>query len=169
MDRRRPWFTIGMTLLMLGSLGIAAVHAEEAQSPQANWDNLKQLAPGQQIRVVLTDAKAYTGQLHSVSDEGLVIRTGGGEQTVERQNILRVSSQGKSHRGRNALIGLAVGAGAGVVVGVASPELGQGKCGQGSCTNAESAALAGFLGAAVGTGLGAVLPTGGWHDVYRAR
>jgi RNase P/RNase MRP subunit p29 len=140
-----------------------------AQSAQDSWDNVKQLKPGQQIRVVLNDAKSYTGQMGSVSDEGLVIRTGGGEQTLERQNILRVSSQGKSHRGRNALIGLAVGAGAGVVIGVASPELGQGKCAQGSCTNAESATLAGFVGAAVGTGLGAVLPTGGWHDVYRTR
>jgi hypothetical protein len=65
---------------MLGSIGIAAVHAEEAKSPQANWENLKQLAPGQQIRVVLNDAKTYTGQLHSVSDESSVIRMGGGEK-----------------------------------------------------------------------------------------
>jgi hypothetical protein len=109
MDRRRAWFTIGMTVLMLGSIGIAAVHAEEAKSLQANWANLKQLAPGQQIRVVLNDAKAYTGEFRSVSDEGLVIRTGEGEQTLERQNILRVSTQGKGHRGRGALIGVAVG------------------------------------------------------------
>jgi RNase P/RNase MRP subunit p29 len=140
-----------------------------AQSAQDSWDNVKQLKPGQQIRVVLNDAKSYTGQMGSVSDEGLVIRTGGGEQTLERQNILRVSSQGKSHRGRNALIGLAVGAGAGVVIGVASPELGQGKCAQGSCINAEAPTLTGFVGAAAGTALGAVLPTGGWHDVYRTR
>src|ERR1035437_1270846 len=169
MDRRQLWFTMGMTVLMLGYNGPVAVQAEEAKPPQANWVNLKQLAPGQQIRVVLNDAKSYTGPLHSVSDESLVIRTGGGEQTFERQNILRVSSPGKSHRGRNALIGLAVGAGTGVVIGVVSPELGQGKCAQGSCTNAESAAVAGFVGAVAGVGLGAVLPTGGWHDVYRAR
>ncbi len=154
---------------MLGSIGIVALHAEEAKSRQANWENLKRLAPGQQIRVVLKDAKAYTGQFHSLSDEGLVIRTGGGEQTVERPSILRVSTQGKSHRGRNALIGLAVGAGAGVIVGVASPELGQGKCAQGSCINAVAPTLTGFVGAVAGAGLGAVLPTGGWRDVYRAR
>jgi hypothetical protein len=169
MNRRKHLFAIGMTVLMLGFIGIGSVNAAEPKSTQANWENLKQLASGQQIRVVLNDAKAYTGQLHSVSDQGLVIRTGGGDQTFERQNILRVSAQGKSHRGRNALIGLAVGAGAGVVVGVASPELGQGKCAQGSCINAESAALAGFVGAVAGTGLGAAMPTGGWHDVYRAR
>jgi hypothetical protein len=169
MNRRKHIFAIGITVLMLGFIGIAPTHAAERKSTQTNWESLKKLVTDQQIRVVLNDAKAYAGQLNSVSDEGLVIRTGGGNQTFERQKILRVSTQGKSHRGRNALIGLAVGAGAGIVVGVASPELGQGKCAQGSCVNAESAALAGVAGAAIGTGLGAVLPTGGWHDVYRAR
>ncbi len=169
MNRRKHFFAIGMTVLVIGFMGSAPTHAVEPKSTQANWESLKELANGQQIRVVLNDAKAYTGQLQAVSDEALVIRTGGGDQTFERQSILRVSSPGKSHRGRNALIGLAVGAGAGVAVGVASPELGQGKCAQGSCTNAASAALGGFVGAAVGTGLGAVLPTGGWHDVYRAQ
>jgi hypothetical protein len=139
-----------------------------AQSSQNNWDNLKQLAPGEQIRIVLNDAKSYSGQFQSVSDDGIVLRLGKDTQTFERQTVLRVSTRGNSHRGRNALIGLAVGAGAGVIVAVASPELGQGKCAQGSCINATSAMLAGFVGAAVGAGLGAVLPTGGWHDVYRA-
>jgi hypothetical protein len=139
-----------------------------AQFAKDSWDCLKQLASGQQIRIVLNDAKSYSGRFQSVSNDGLIVCTGGGEQTFERQNVLRVSTRGNRHRGRNALIGLAVGASAGVIVGVASPELGQGKCAQGSCINATSAALAGFVGAAVGTGLGAVLPTGGWHDVYRA-
>src|ERR1035437_8412286 len=105
MDRRKLWFTMGMTVLMLGYNGPVAVQAEEAKPPQANWVNLKQLAPGQQIRVVLNDAKSYTGSLHSVSDESLVIRTAGGEQTVDRQNVLRVSTKGQSHRLRNAALG----------------------------------------------------------------
>ena len=155
------WVVAVLLLLMVQGSGLA-------QSSQNNWDNLKQLAPGEQIRIVLNDAKSYSGQFQSVSDDGIVLRVGKDSQTFERKNVLRVSTRGNTHRGRNALIGLAVGAGAGVVVGVASPELGQGKCAQGSCINATSAALAGFVGAAVGTGLGAVLPTGGWHDVYRA-
>lgn len=160
---------MGITVLGLASIGTHAAPAAERQSTQANWVNLKQLPPGQQIRVVLNDAKSYSGPLHSMSNENLVILTGGVEQKFERRNILRVSTRGKSHRGRNALIGLGVGAGIGVVIGVASPELGQGKCAQGSCINGASAALGGFAGAAIGTGLGAVLPTGGWHDAYRAR
>ena len=133
------------------------------------WDDLKQLAQGQQIRIVLNDAKSYTGQFQSVTDAGIVVRLATGDQAFERQSVLRVSAQGKSHRGRNALIGLAVGTGAGIIVGVASPELGQGKCAQGSCVNAASIALPGVVGAVVGAGLGTAIPTHGWHDVYRAR
>jgi len=140
-----------------------------ARSSQNSWDNLKQLAPGQQIRIVLSDAKSYSGQFRSLMDAGIVVRLATGDQAFERQSVLRISTQGKSHRGRNTLIGLAVGTGAGIIVGVASPELGQGKCAQGSCLDAASVALPGVAGAAVGAGLGAAIPTHGWHDVYRAR
>jgi hypothetical protein len=169
MNRRKHFFAIGMMFLILGFIAIGSVNGEEPGSTRATWGNLTQLATGRQIRVVLNDARSYNGQFQSANDQQLVIRTGGGDQTFERRNILRVSSRGQSHRGRNALIGLAVCAGAGVIVGLASPEFGQGKCAHGSCINAESAALAGFVGAVAGAGLGAVLPTGGWHDIYRAR
>jgi hypothetical protein len=169
MNRRKHFFAIGMTVLMLGFIGIASVNGAEPKSTQANWESLKQLAPGQEVRVVLNDAKSYGGQFQSVSDDGIVLRLGKDSQTFERQNVLRVSTRGKSHRGRNALIGLAVGAGAGVVVGVASPELGQGKCAQGSCVDAGTVSMVGFWGGVLGAGLGAAIPTGGWHDVYRAR
>jgi hypothetical protein len=139
-----------------------------AQPLQNNWDNLRQLAQGQQIRIVLNDAKSYSGQFQSVTADGIVLRLGKDSQTFERQDVLRVSTRGTSHRGRNALIGLAVGAGTGVIVGVASPELGQGKCAQGSCVDAGAVSIPGFWGGVLGAGLGAVIPTGGWHDVYRA-
>jgi hypothetical protein len=140
-----------------------------AESAQDRWHNLKQLAPGQHIRIVLNDARSFTAQFQSVTDAGIVVRLATGDRTFERQIVLRVSIPGKSPRGRNALIGLAIGTGAGIIVGVASPELGQGKCAHGSCVNAESASVAGVVGAAVGGGLGAAIRTGGWHDVYRVR
>jgi hypothetical protein len=70
-----------------------------AKSSQDNWDNLKELAPGQRIRIVLNDAKSYTGQFQSVTDAGIVVRLASGDQAFERQSVLRVSTQGKSHRG----------------------------------------------------------------------
>jgi small nuclear ribonucleoprotein (snRNP)-like protein len=169
MNPRRHWFAIGMTVLILVFIGIASVNGAESKSTQANWENLKQLAPGQEVQVVLNDAKSYRGQLQTVGDDALVLRLAMGEQTFARQNVLRVSTRGKSHRGRNALIGLAVGAGAGVIVAVASPELGTGKCAQGSCVDAGTVSMVGFWGGVLGAGLGAAIPTRGWHDVYRAR
>lgn len=154
-----------LSIVWVSSFTPAAVSTEPA-----NWDNLKQLAAGVEVKIVLNDAKAHGGQFKAVTDEAIVLRlASGAEQTFARQDVLRVSTEGKKHRGRNALIGLAVGTGAGVIVGVASPELGQGTCQQGSCVNAASVALPAFVGAAVGAGVGAVIPAGGWHDVYRAR
>ena len=84
-----------------------------AQSAKDSWDNLKQLASGQQIQIVLNDAKSYSGQFQSVSDDGIVLRLGKDSQTFKRQSVLRVSTKGASHRARNALIGAGVGAGSG--------------------------------------------------------
>jgi len=159
MDRRKPWFTIVTTVLMLGSIGIAAVHAQEAKSPQANWENLKQLAPGQQIRIVLNDAKSYEAKFQNVTDDGVVVRLATSEQTFPRQSVLRVSTKHRSHRLRNALIG--AGAGVGTALGIdaaACPDCTTG-------TWAGDTVGCGLLGAAVG----ALVPTGRWYDVYRAR
>jgi hypothetical protein len=139
-----------------------------AQSAKDSWDDLKQLRPAQKIEVVDTTMKTLKGAFVPVSDAAISLDAGKGEESVERQNVLRVSTRGEGHRGRNALIGLAVGAGAGVVVAVVSPELGTGKCAQGSCVDAGTVSMVGFWGGVLGAGLGAAIPTGGRHDVYRA-
>ena len=87
---------------------------------QANWDRLKQLSAGQEIQVVQNDAKSSRSNFRSVTDEAIVVSTAAGEQTIARQSILRVSSKGKGHRMRNALIGAGVGAGAGLGIGAAA-------------------------------------------------
>ena len=46
-----------------------------------------------------------------------------GVQTFTRQSILQVSAKSASHRGRNTFIWLSIGAAAGIIVAVASPEL----------------------------------------------
>jgi hypothetical protein len=145
-----------LLLLMAPGFGLA-------QFSQNNWDNLKQLAPGQQIRLVLNDAKSYRGQFRAVSDEAIMARVATGEQTFERQNVLRVSAKGKSRRGRNVLIGAAIGAGLGGVAVGMDCHYGRGGCG------AAGAVLGAPFAAALGAGFAAVIPTGGWHDVYRAR
>jgi hypothetical protein len=144
------------------------IRAADNRNAVGNWDNLQQLAPGDNLRIVLNDAKSYKAKLESVNGNAIVVRLASGEQTFPREAVLRVSTKGRSHRGRNALIGLAAGASAGVIVAVASPELGTGTCPQGSCVDAGTVSMVGFWGGVLGAGLGAVIPTGGWHDVYRA-
>ena len=62
MNRRTQHFAIGMAVLMLGFIEVASVSAAEPKSTQANWENLKQLALGQEVQAVLNDAKSYRGQ-----------------------------------------------------------------------------------------------------------
>jgi hypothetical protein len=152
-----------MAVLILVFIGIASVNAAEPKSTHANWESLKQLATGQEVRVVLNDAKSYSGQFRAVSDEAIMARVATGEQTFERQNVLRVSAKGKSRRGRNVLIGAAIGAGLGVVAVGMDCHYGREGCG------AAGAFLGVPFGAGLGAGFAAVIPTGGWHDVYRAR
>jgi hypothetical protein len=138
-----------------------------AQSPQNNWDNLRQLRQGQRIVVVDSSMKTLKGTFVSVSDEAISLAAGKGEESVARANVVRVSVRNPSHRRRNVLIGLAVGAGTGVIVGVASPELGQGKCAHGSCVDPAVAVGLGLVAGAAGVGIGAAIPSG-TTTVYRA-
>jgi hypothetical protein len=90
-----------------------------------------------------------------------VVRTASVEPTFRREEILRVSSKSQPHHGRNAAIaagiGVGVGAGLGGNEGARNGDAGLGALG------------GGIFGALLGVGTGALLPSGGWHDVYRSR
>jgi hypothetical protein len=92
----------------------------------------------------------------------MVVRLGSGEQTFSRDSVLRVSTKGQSHRLRNAAIGAAVGVGVGFAAAA------------GSSRNDQEAQAIGYavippFAGGAGAAVGAILPTGGWHDIYRAR
>lgn len=156
---------LALAISIFGAGGGLQLLAVDPQTPNANWDNLKTLTPGQEIRVVLKDAKSYEGAFQSFGDNGIALRQPGGDQTLKRQEILRVSSRGKKHRGRNALIGAAVGAGVGLGLGAA---LDQSSKNDIIKLHSWGIAVGTPLGGLLGAGVGALLPTGGWNDVYRA-
>jgi hypothetical protein len=155
MSQLKRTLCFGIVVSILGLMMGIQLGAARPRPEKANWDNVKQLLPGDEVKVVLKDAKPRRGLLQTVTDGDLVLRLATGDQTFARQNILRVSSKGQSHRGRNAAEGAAIGAlgvGAAISIAAANP-LGM---------------LAGaFLGGGPGALIGAVLPTGGWHDIYR--
>ena len=153
---------VGLGLSILALVTVSALAASDSKPDASQWDNLKQLAPGDGIRIVLNDMKSYAGQFQSVSDDAIVVRLTSGDQTLPRENVLRVSTKGQSHRLRNAALGAVIGVGAGFATAA------------GTSRNDSEAQAIGYvvvppLLGCVGAGVGAFLPTGGWHDIYRAR
>ncbi|MDR3675900.1 MAG: hypothetical protein P4N24_10455 [Acidobacteriota bacterium] len=155
---------LGLVVLALGIATRPTLGDDDKN--QANWDKLKQLSAGQEVEVVENDAKSNRGDFRSVTDEAIVVATATDEKNISRQSVARVSSKGKPHRMRNALIGAGIGAGAGAGIGAATAGCTSGCFGftRGNVMGALSA-----VGGIVGAIIGAVIPSGGWHEVYRAR
>ena len=151
-----------------------AANGQDPNGRSSSWDNLKSLTPGQEIRVVVNNVKSYQGEFESLSDAGITLRQAAGEQTLARKDVLRVSRKGQSHQTRNAVIGAVIGAGAGLGIGLA-PYLVQRNCTEGplfNCGYPPNPHLVEILtpvGALAGAIIGAVVPKGRWHEVYRAR
>ena len=93
-----------------------ALAATAADKPEASWENVQQLKAGQKIHIVRADLKSVTGHFVSVAADSVALKTAAGEQTLNRVDINRITRSG-GQRGRNALIGAAVGGGAGAAVG----------------------------------------------------
>jgi hypothetical protein len=130
------------------------------------WNNLKQLSPGQRVRIVLNSKESFKGQFQSITDDAIIVRADGADQTLSRSNVQQVSSRRPGHRGRHALIGAAIGAGAGLGTGAAIDN----NCSGSSivCTGNRGKAILTPLFGLLGAGIGALLPAGGWQEIYRS-
>jgi hypothetical protein len=149
-----------MFLMLILSTPVAAA-ATPLRAAKSDWNNLKTLKPGQQIRIVLNDNKIFEGEFQALNDEGITLRHAPGEQTFARKDILRISSHHgvKTHLMRNILIGAAIG------VALATPLI------LANNNNGWWHSWAWIPGVFVpgGAGIGAVVTRAGWHEVYRAR
>jgi len=135
---------------------------------KADWNSVTALARAAEVRVELSDSRSVIGGVLNVSEDSLAVNSPSGQETFTREQVMRVSVRGQSRRGRNTLIGLALGAGAGVGIGGAARQ----SCsrGLGSLCDSFNAPVIGVstgIGAVIGAGIGAVVPTGRWHEVYR--
>ena len=127
------------------------------------WSNLNRLQAGQKINVVDMKLKAIEGRFGGFSDDAISVVVGNDKVSIPRADVLSVKNQAASHRKRNILLGLAIGAAAGFASGAIY--------GAGSSEEGESlifVIVTAPLGAGIGAGVGAVLPTGP-VTVYRAK
>jgi hypothetical protein len=164
MRQRRNALRFLSILLFSGLCVVPALGGAGLTKGTANWDKVKQLSAGQEILVVQKDAKSFQGKLASAGDDAIVMRLPAGEQTLTKGSILRISSRGASHRWRNVALGAGVGFGGGAGFGAAAGNPHAIGGGRGA-----TAAVGAAIGLAAGAALGAALPTGGWHEVYRAQ
>jgi len=134
---------IGLLILVAG-FGLA-------KSSQDQWDNLKELRPGQKIEVVDSNMKTFNGTFVSVSDQAISLRTGKGEESVLHSNVVRVSVRDNSFRARNML--LASGVVGGIALIPSAILLAQQSNEGNSCGGCAAAIAAGFGG---GAALGAI-------------
>jgi len=167
-NRREHIVAMGKTLLLLGFSGIAPAHAAESKSDQANWENLKELAAGDVVRVELFGGQSYTAKFQSFSSVVMVVRGGIGAQTFAREDVLSVSANKESHRLRNGLIGAAVGCGAGLGIAAARSAIKRKEYPENLYFKVDGPILGVLLGG-IGGSLAASLSEGDWRDVYRAR
>ena len=144
-----------------------------SQTVKASWDNLKAVPAGTEILVTTTEPRSLSCQLQAVTDDSLVVNSSAGQERFSRQLVSRVSSRLKGHRMRNTLLGFAIGAGAGLAMGGGADSLGRGFSLAFNGRPQSDPNAAKFIGipsgAAVGAMIGALLPTGGWRDIYRTQ
>jgi len=146
------------------AIAAALVLGANAQQtkPIAQWANLNRLESGSEIRVGLTGGKTLVGFLQSATPDVVTINGATSQEAIPRQEVKLVSLKRPGHRGRNTLIGLSIGAAAGLASGAAIDRNNHGwfqNLGKEFFTP---------LGAIVGTVVGVAFPTGGWRVVYRA-
>ncbi|MCJ7504442.1 MAG: hypothetical protein MUP80_15490, partial [Acidobacteriia bacterium] len=148
-----------LILLVVGSIVLAGQLL--AQTAQDSWDNLRQLQAGEKIEVVDMKLKSFKGTFLSLSEEVISVRVKQDDVVIERAKVLRVTDREHSKVGRNMILCLAIGAGAGAAILAALP-------GEGS-SSAEEAIRAAVvpIGAGPGRGGGAALPRG-YRTIYRA-
>ena len=147
-------------------LAIAALSSHTCIG-QSDWNVVQQLTSGQELKIVLKEGGSRRGTFESATDSSVVMRSKNNQQTLSREQVNRILVKRKGHRGRNALIGAGIGAGAGLGAGAAI----ENDCAKTSiiCTGNKGKAILTPVFGLLGAGIGALIPSGGWREVYRSR
>jgi hypothetical protein len=144
-------------LFLIPSLCLVAA----GQTPSSNWDGVKTIAPGTEVRVTAGNSKPVRGKLASATDSSLVIGKSSTAHSFPRPDIHNVSVKEKGHRVRNVLAGMGVGLAAGLGIGAAIGH----DC-RGFACEGYDVVVGGLIGLGGGAIAGFELPSGKWRQVY---
>ena len=160
----RTWRS-GMKKLLVTVLVLTMPQGLWAQNTQTDWHELSQLPSGERIRVVDSSHKKHSGAFSSFSDQSIILRGQTGEETIPRENILRISRSKRSYRLRNVVVSGLAGAGVGAAIGYGTHSKCQ-NCIGWAPTKGQSAAIGAALGFLGSLAVGAIIPSR--QTIYRA-
>ena len=141
--------TLSVLLLATVALAPAAARPRHQKSEQS-WDNLKKLQVGEEIQVVYQEEQYLNGRFLGFTPSGISVQWGVvnlHQETISREDVIRVIASRPSQRLKNTLIGLGGGA-----------LLGLGLAGQAAVYEEDNtvAAAATVIGSAIGAVMGGV-------------
>ncbi len=139
-----------------------------AERPSTSWENLRQLAAGQEIEITKTDRRSLTGRFISFTDESIRVHGKRQDVTISRTDVSRVRLRPTGRR-KYTWIGAGIGAGAGAGIGAAMGES-LGNQSGGDFRNLKPAIIgvSAGIGALAGAAIGSVI--GGRHTtIYVAK
>jgi hypothetical protein len=137
--------------------------AAAGQVPTSNWENVRMIAPGTEVRIAAGNSKTIRGKLESVTDSNLIVIVidATGKQSFQRPDIHNVSVKEKGHRLRKVLIGMGVGTAAGLAGGGAAAK----NCSGIACGGFDIG-VSGAIGFIAGTVGGLIWSREGWRQIY---
>jgi hypothetical protein len=148
------------------ALTLAALCLPALPQSTTNWDAVKALAPGTEIRIAPKGPGNVKGNVEAVTEDSILVQSGKRKQTVLRGDIAWISvriSRRKKHVVRSTTTGAIVGAGIGVGFGL----LCSAAAGSDGAVCYIAVPVGAGLYAGLGAALGALRPAGEWHEVYR--
>ena len=115
MTRRLLTLALGLAFA-LAQAAPAAAQARAAR-PLADWSAVQTLSPGQKVVIRTKDGDRLTGRFDSANDLLINFTDGKRKISLTRESVRLVQLDRGNSRGRGALTGALIGAGAGFAVG----------------------------------------------------
>ena len=145
------------SLVALACVAFLLTFVAEAFADVSSWDTLSsRLKAGDKVQITLVDGGTRTGEVRAIRPDGLTIRDGEAEATLDRAVVKQIRKVGGSrHSGLawGALVGGAAAAGISIYTfGICSNEGGS------NCSSLKATGLIGPL--AAGIGVGALIDAG---------